>query len=97
MEIAATSTEYVHIPVAATVNGVSVDLGTPPKVAFLTGAANPADADWLSGEWSDGTARILIGPEGGATELDPGTYWTWVTWSAGDEVPVYRAGRTRIY
>lgn len=98
MDLAAASTEYVHVAVTAnsTIDGSPVDLTDPPRFAFLPGIANPADGDWQTGEWADGTARILIGPHGD-TALDPDTYWCWLTWSAGDETPVYRPGRIRIF
>lgn len=96
MDIAATSTEYIHIPVTATADGDPINLADPPRIAFLPGNGNPEADDWHDGEWADGNARILIGPEGGAIELDPGSYWPWVTWTAGDETPVYRTTRIRV-
>ncbi|TVL89756.1 hypothetical protein [Streptomyces sp. SAJ15] len=97
MDLATTSTEYVHVSVTATSGGDPVNLTTPPRLAFLTSRSNPADGDWRTGEWSSGAARLLVGPDGGAIELAPGTYWTWATWEAGAETPVYRAGRIRVY
>lgn len=97
MDIAATSTEYVHVPVTATDGGDPVTLADPPKIALLAGSANPGTADWHTGEWDDGNARLLVGPDGGAVELQPGSYWLWVSWTAGDETPVYRTERIRVY
>lgn len=97
MDLAATSTEYVKITVSAADADGPVDLAIPPKIAFLSGTGNPVTADWHAAEWRSGNARIRIGPAGGALTLTKGTYWTWITWAAGSETPVYRAGRTRIY
>jgi hypothetical protein len=96
VDLAATSTEYVKVPVAATVDGDPVTLTTPPRMAFLTGTGNPASADWKAAAWHSGAARILVGPDGGALTLTPGTYWVWATWDAGTEAPVYRSGRLHV-
>lgn len=95
MELAATSTEYVHVPVIPP-EGVSLD-ATPVKVAIVGHSANPADSEWRSATWQGNTARILVGPSGGAVSLTAGSYWAWITWTAGSETPVYRAGRIRVY
>ncbi|MEU1778115.1 hypothetical protein ABZ545_01355 [Streptomyces abikoensis] len=97
MEIAVTSTEYVHVPIAATLDGSVVTLTTPPKLAFLTTSGNPAPGDWLTGQWQSGTARLLVGPVGGAITLAAGEYSVWVTWAAAAETPVYRAGTITAY
>ncbi|MFE4857361.1 hypothetical protein [Streptomyces sp. NPDC056670] len=96
MDLAATSTEYVKVGVVATAGGSTVDLGTPPKMAFLAGNADPVNGNWHAAEWHSGSARILVGPDGGALTLTPGTYWVWTTWEAGAESPVYRSGRIRV-
>ena len=96
MEIATTSTEYVKIPVTASVGGEPVNLANPPKIAFITGDGNPAALDWKTAEWDDGAARILVGPVGGDITLAPGSYWAWAKWTAGEETPVYRAGRVKV-
>lgn len=95
MELAATSTEYIHIPVTPP-TGVSL-ASNPVQIAIVAHSSNPATGEWRAATWDDDTARILVGPAGGALTLAPGTYWTWITWTAGQEVPVYRAGRIRIY
>jgi len=92
--VATTSTEYVHVSVAAT--GGQTELG-PPKMAFLTTDDNPAPGDWHTAEWAATDARIMVGPDGGALTLPPGMYEVWVTWTAGDETPVVRSGRINIY
>lgn len=97
MEIAATSTEFVHVTAVAKVAGASVPSPTPPQFAFLATAANPAPGDWLTGEWATPRARILIGPAGGAVTLAAGEYSVWITFAAGTEHPVYRAGTVTVY
>lgn len=97
MDLAATSTEFVHADVAATADGDPVTLSDPPMVAFISGSANPTPADWHAAEWDGGTARIMVGPEGGELTLATGSYWMWIKWTAGQETPVHRAGRVRIY
>lgn len=99
MEIAATSTEYLHIDVKAWIGGTEVTLSTPPKIAILPvgAASNPAAEDWLTGEWMTGWARLLLGPGGGAVTLTAGRYSVWITFAAGAETPVYRAGELTVY
>jgi len=97
VELAETSTEFVHANVTATAQGDPVTLSDPPEVAFVTGSGNPGPADWHAAEWDDSAARIMVGPEGGELTLTPGSYWMWIKWTAGTETPVHRAGRIRIY
>lgn len=98
MDIAASSTEYLHVTVTATTpDGAPATLTTPPRIAVLAHNGSPEEDDWHTGAWSDGAARLLVGPEGGALELSPGPYWVWAAWVAGLEAPVYRSGRIRVY
>ena len=99
MEIAATSTEYVKVTATSKAGGSPVNTAAPPKFAFLptSTTGNPAAEDWLTGEWNAPHARILIGPSGGITTLEPGDYRVWLTWAAGTETPVYRTGTLTVY
>ncbi|MDH6610307.1 hypothetical protein M2164_005942 [Streptomyces sp. SAI-208] len=99
VEIAATSTEYVRVTARSEIGGVTVNAAAPPKFAFLPASTtdNPVAGDWKTGEWNAPHARILIGPSAGALTLTPGEYWVWLTWAAGAEVPVYRAGTLTVY
>jgi hypothetical protein len=78
--IPASSTEYVHVPVIAP---VGVDLtGSAPRLAILpvTNRDNPTAGNWHTGEWADdGSARLLVGPDGGAITLDKGDYRVYVS------------------
>lgn len=98
MRLPATTTEYVHVPFTAP---TGVDLsGTTPRLAFLpaTSAANPAEADWIDGIWADGEALVLVGPDGGQIELDPGSYWVWINVDpTGAENIIRRPGTLTIY
>lgn len=99
MDIAATSTEYAHVAVTVTIAGAPISLATPPKLAILPASStdNPQAEDWLTGEWHENTARILIGPAGGVLTLDPGRYKLWLSFAAGLETPVSRTGFINVY
>lgn len=97
MEIAASSTEFIHVTAVAKVSGVTITASSPPKFAFLTTTASPAPGDWLTGEWAAPRARILVGPAGGAIALATGQYSVWLTFTAGTEAPVYRTGTVTVY
>jgi hypothetical protein len=95
--IPASSTEYLSVPVTAQPAGVDLT-GTPPRFAFLpeTRRGNPTAADWLTGEWDDDTARILVGPDATAT-LTRGTWHVWIEIDPpNDELVIRRAGELRI-
>jgi hypothetical protein len=87
LSLPSTSREYLHIPVTGT-----PALDTPPYMAFTTTPNPPTEDAWLPAAWHEGTARILIGPDGGATQLAPGTYRVWVRFTAGPERPARKAG-----
>jgi hypothetical protein len=102
-EIAASSVEYVRVPVAATVAGAPVNptSGTV-QMAFIAGAAAPGGSDWKTASWeTDATtnpdtyyARCLVGS---AITLTAGTtYAVWVKITDSPETPVKRAGLLRV-
>lgn len=91
LEMPATSTEYVHIPVSA-----ADQADGPPDIAIVTHKNNPAGDEWIAAEWDGDDARILYGPDGGAIDLAPGGYWIWVRFTTGSETPVRRAGRLHL-
>jgi hypothetical protein len=91
VDLAASSTEFLHIAVTGP-DGVTVT-DTAPEVAVIAGAGNPATSDWVAGEWTDGTtARLLVGPDGGAVTLTPGDYKVWLKVVGGAETVVRRSG-----
>jgi hypothetical protein len=80
MELPATTTEYVRIPVAPPPG--NDNNRTPPPHAFLpvSNRSNPTVTDWQTGAWANGTeARLLIGPDGGAITLAAGDYRVYVS------------------
>lgn len=99
MEIAATSTEYLHVGISISIAGNPIASAQPPSLAILAASRtdNPTVEDWLTGEWAGQQARILVGPNGGATTLTPGRYKVWVQFTAGAESPVIRSGLITVY
>lgn len=93
-QLSAASTEYVHVRVVSRANQRVISIAAPPQLAFLTDTRSPEPEEWLTGEWADRNARILLGPNGGAITLEPGTYHVWLSWTAGVETPVYRCRTT---
>jgi len=69
------------------------------RVAVLPDGDRPEAGDWHAAEWRtvDGTphASLLVGP-GGAVQLDPGVYRTWIEITAPPEKPVIRSARFQI-
>lgn len=96
-ELSVLSTEFVHVSVTATIAGAGVTTSETPQLALLAHNGSPEEDDWLDAEWAGPTARILVGPTGGALTLDPGTCHVWLRFTAGAETPVYRAGYLRAY
>lgn len=72
-----------------------MNLTESPRLAFLTSSGNPNGSEWHTAEWDGGYARLMLGP--GAIPLAVGIWWVWITFSAGAEQPVERAGRLRVY
>jgi hypothetical protein len=97
IEIAETSQEYIRVAASATagIDGSPIDVATAPKLAFLIGSDNPDDDEWHTAEWDDGFARIMLGPD--EVPLAVGTYWVWISFTAGAERPVERAGQLRVF
>jgi hypothetical protein len=86
----ASSTEYLHVPVTAP-PGVDVT-GAPVRIAVVAHRTNPADNEWQDAAWTDGAARILIGPDSGLP-LAPGDYRVWINVdSPGSESIVRKSG-----
>jgi hypothetical protein len=98
------STEFVQVPVSATVNGSSGYNPTADLVqmAFVA-TGNPAVSDWKTGSWQTVTssggpvflAQCLVGPSG-AAELAAGTYNIWLKVTDNPEVPVRQVGLLQI-
>jgi hypothetical protein len=82
-----TTREFVHVPVPG-----SPTLTTPPEMAFTVTPDEPEDDAWHEATWVDGSARLLIGPDGGAVQLANGRYRIWVRFTAEAERPVRNTG-----
>lgn len=96
-KFARTTTEFLHVTVTATVSGASIAVTPAPQIAILAHDGNPVETDWYTAEWVGGTARLMVGPEGGAVTLEPGSYHVWIKFTAGIEVPVRESGIIHIY
>lgn len=98
LNLYAASTEYVHVPVTAS---VTLDTQTV-EFAFLTGPTPTPDADtaWLPATWAGDAgmtrdARVLVGP-GGDTQLEPDTYAVFVRVHDTPETPVRKSGEVTV-
>ena len=94
------STQYVIIPVNATVAGQTHSpLADVVQFAFLANpSASPQVSDWVAGSWDTSNnslfpylAQCLVGPLGTIT-LGQGTYIIWLKITDNPEVPVFQAG-----
>ena len=94
--IAASSKEYVKIPVATTTEGVTLET-LPVEVALVVSGADPEEDDWQTAAWDEGQARVLVGPGGAITLAPRRTYTAWVRVTGDTEVPVIRAGEIGTY
>lgn len=87
--IPATSTEYLHVPVADGSGSI------PAEIAVIASCAEPAETDWKSAAWDAGAYKLLIGPEG-VLALTAGTYTAWIRLTAAPEKVVRRSGPVRV-
>jgi hypothetical protein len=99
--ISVLSTQYIQIPVTATLNGSPYNpTADVVSFAFLPYGTNPGPADWNGGTWvtTQGgyLAQILIGPANGGVALPAGSYQIWLRITDSIEVPVQRAGDLEI-
>lgn len=98
--ISSLSTEYLQVPVQASLNGTPYNpTGDPVEFAFVTGSGYPVT--WYPGSWvttvqSIYLAQCLIGPQNGGVVLAPGTYTVWVQITDFPEIPVQPTGSLQI-
>jgi hypothetical protein len=99
VNILASSTEFVRVPVTATVAGLSYDPTADTVQMAFTTTGDPGPDDWHSATWetvgSVSHARCLIGPTGGIA-LPAGTYTVYVRVTDNPEIPVKQAGYLTI-
>lgn len=101
------ATEYVLIPVTETEQGTGVDPTTQVvQVAATAPSTAPIEDDWHNGDWeADVTdadnpvysARLLIGPDGGALELTAGLWELHVRITDNPETVVRHASSLWVY
>jgi hypothetical protein len=96
------STQYVLIPVQATVAGEAISpAGFPVAFQFAPVGTTPTGS-WTAGSWQDGTtngfymAQCLIGPENGGLVLAPALYAIWIQITGNPEVPVLQPGLLQV-
>lgn len=89
--IPSSSVEFIRCPVTG-----EYTISTQVDMAVIPYGAEPASADWKSGEWDDGYAKVKIGAGSDVGELDEGTYGVWVRATTSDEAPVLYSGMIRI-
>ncbi|MFG1683512.1 hypothetical protein ACGFNP_25310 [Nonomuraea sp. NPDC049269] len=87
--VPASSTEYLHIPVA---DGSASIAG---EIAVIDSCAEPVESDWKAAAWDAGSYKLLIGP-GGVLTLTQGTYTAWIRLEAPPESVVRRSGAVRV-
>lgn len=94
--IAASSKEFIHIPVATTTEGVDLE-ALDVEVALVATGSDPADEDYVTATWDDGKARVLIG-RGTDIPLEPRRkYKAWVRITSDPEIPVVYSGEIETY
>jgi hypothetical protein len=100
MIIASSSTEYVNVPVSATMAGTPYNpTGDLVYMAFVAGSAQPStfyEGNWVTTVQGTYIARCLVGPANSGTVLAPGLYVVWVKITDSPEVPIRQAGTLQI-
>ena len=103
ISISVLSTQYVQLPVTATLDGAPYNpAGDPVSFAFTPVGRKPAAGDWNGGTWvtlPSGAymAQILVGPANFGIALPVGSYQIWLRVTDNPEVPVQPADELRIY
>lgn len=103
--LAAVSTEYVQVPMAALSSGTPVDpTADTVTMAFLAGAGPPVSGDWKTASWDTDAstypptyrAQCLVGPAGGTVTLTAGVWSVWVKVADSPETPVKHSGQIKV-
>jgi hypothetical protein len=85
----ASSTEYLHIPVA------DGSASIPGEIAVIDSCAEPVESDWKAATWDDDSYKVLVGPTT-TLPLTAGTYTAWVRLAAPPEKVVRRSGLVQV-
>jgi hypothetical protein len=100
LTIASASTEFVNVPVQATVAGEPYNpTSDVVAMAFVAGSAQPATfytGSWVTTVQGSYVARCLVGPANSGVVLAPGTYVVWVKITDDPEVPIKPAGTLQV-
>jgi len=98
VDIPATWTGYVYIPVTAAGVDPATLMGFAVDVAFVSETAEPASGDWKAATFvadpatTRPAARLLVT----AGDYPAALYMAWVRVHAPPEMPVIRSGRVRV-
>jgi hypothetical protein len=88
LRIPSSSTEYLHIPVTASV----ATSGFTVHVAVIPPGSDPGTSDWKTAAWDGNEVVVLVGPAQPIALVGHSTYVVWVKVDAGLEIPVMRSG-----
>lgn len=92
MRISALSEEYVYVPLR-----LSSGVLNPDAVEIALPAVGIEPSVWYPATMVGDSARILVGPPGGATVLTAGEYTVWVRVTEPPETPIKHAGRLVVF
>lgn len=87
------STEYIAVPVNASVSGLDYNPSGDVVAMAFTATEATAPTVWNAGVWEsngDGSynALVLVGPANGGVVLAPGIWHVWLKITDSPEVPV---------
>lgn len=102
--ISSQATDYVYVPITATLpDGTVIDpTGDTVQFTFLGSSDSPVSTTpWYTASWAAGTpytAQCLVGPGGGVLSLvaTASAYTVWVKIFDSPETPILFAGRLQV-
>lgn len=110
LAISAVSTQYIYVPVTATLpNGNTINptsdtvqfafLGPFNSVSQAIEQTPTSATNWQTASWASGTpytAQCLVGPNGGVVALAIGTYAIYLKITDNPEIPVLYSGPVSV-